>query len=75
MTRVEKLQKHLKSRRGRRDFQALNRLVDLKTKRKPGTLRSLDAILKCYYTEEMVAAQAYVAHASLAFFRTIKKDL
>ena len=60
--RIEKLQRHLRTRRGRRDLQALNRLVDIKHGYKKGaTLRSLDHILKCYYPDDTILnALSYV---------------
>lgn len=73
MTRIEKLKVHLKSRRGRRDFQALHRLVELKDGVKRGArLRSVDAFLKCYYNETEAALASY--KEKHPFFALIAKD-
>lgn len=70
MTQIEKLKAHLKTRRGRRDFQALSRLVDLKAGVKKGaTWRSMDAMLRCYYNEKL--AKMY---SESPFFAMLKKD-
>lgn len=72
MTQIEKLKAHLKTRRGRRDFQALSRLVDLKAGVKRGTTqRSMAAMLKRYYPEYEGALRHYAVHP---FFAMLKKD-
>lgn len=77
--RIEKLKRHIKTRRGRRDFKALGTLCDIAdalkgVQRKASTLRSMDAILKQYYDEECGFLASYAERMRSPFFSFVKKD-
>ncbi len=69
--RMNKLRAHLKSRRGRRDFQAVTRYVDLKDNNpKHTTLRSMDSYLRLYYNIESVQPD----FGSVVFSQMVRRD-
>jgi hypothetical protein len=75
--RIEKLRRHVKSRRGRRDFVALGTLVDIADTlkgRKPTTMRSMDAMLRAYYDAESAFLESWTKKASQPFFAMLQKD-
>ncbi len=58
--RMDKLRAHLKTRRGRRDLQALTRLAEIKNGIKRGArLATLDSILKEIYTTDKLQELLY----------------
>jgi hypothetical protein len=75
--RIEKLKRHVKSRRGRRDLHALGTLCDIAAYlkgRNPFTYDKMNAMLRAYYNEESAFLDAYVKRASNPFFAMIQKD-
>lgn len=75
--RIEKLKAHLKSRRGRRDFAAHQRLVDAQRMlagAKASTMYSMTELLKNIYTDVIVPLDRAYVFAPNPVFSMIRKE-